>query len=35
MLNKIVDKEVIYIKKDYITPDIYGPCRYDYVITYT
>ena len=34
MLKKAVDEEVIYIKKDYITSDIYGSCRYDYVITY-
>ena len=35
MLKKAVDEEVIYIKKDYIVPNVYGPCRYDYVITYT
>ena len=35
MLKKAIDKKVIYIKKDYIAPDVYGPCRYDYVITYT
>ena len=34
MLKKAVDEEVIYIKKDYIEPNVYGPCRYNYVITY-
>lgn len=35
MLKKAIDKEVIYIKKDHIAPNVYGSCRYDYVITYT
>lgn len=35
MLKKAIDEEVIYIKKDYIAPVTYGPCRYDYVITHT
>ena len=35
MLKKAVDEEVIYIKKDYIVPNVYGPYRYNYVITYT
>ena len=35
MLRRAIDERVIYIKKDYIKPITYGPCKYDYVITYT
>lgn len=35
MLKQTIDEGAIYIKKDYITPITYGPCKYDYVIAHT